>query len=138
LGDTAHRTALAFALGVYIAFFPIWGIHTAMALGLAFLLKMNRAAVVMGAWINNPWTVVPLYSAGTLLGCLLLGVDAQGLRQCDWRLHDNFFQGLLAGLRPYLWPFVIGNTLLGVAAGAVAYLVLRFILERRAPALARS
>src|SRR6185295_5462370 len=55
--DTPHRIALAFAVGVFIAFFPIWGIHTAMALGVAFLFRLSRAATMVGAWVNNPWTM---------------------------------------------------------------------------------
>ena len=34
--DTPHRTALAFAIGLFIAFFPLVGIHTGLALAIAF------------------------------------------------------------------------------------------------------
>jgi len=118
--DTPHRIALAFGIGVWIAFFPIWGIHTAMALGLAFLLRLSRAAMMLGAWVNNPWTVAPFYAAGTALGCWLLGVPIERSFQLEW-----------AALRPYLWPFVVGNTIVGVAGGIAGYAALRFVLERR-------
>ena len=42
---------------------------------------------------------------------------------------------LWEGLRPFVLPFVVGNLVLGVIGGLVAYVVLRFILERRRPAL---
>jgi len=42
-----------------------------------------------------------------------------------------FYRALAASLRPYLWPFVLGNTVLGVLAGLIGYLVLRFVLERK-------
>jgi len=127
LEDTPHRTALAFGIGIWIAFCPLWGIHTAMALLTAFLFRLNRPALLFGAWINNPWTVAPLYTTGTAIGCALLHCRCAVLR-VDWSQHG--FRGLLSGLRPLLWPFVLGNTLLGVLAGAVAYLLLRAYLER--------
>lgn len=130
--DTPHRTALAFGIGVWIAFFPIWGIHTAMALGIAFALRLSRAAMVLGAWVNNPWTVAPFYTAGTLLGCWILGVPGAGLAGFDWGLRGRaFMAALLDTLRPYLWPFVVGNTVVGVVGGIAAYFALRLVLQSR-------
>jgi uncharacterized protein (DUF2062 family) len=131
LHDTPHRTALAFGLGVWIAFFPIWGIHTVMAIAIAFLFRLNRAALVIGAWINNPWTMAPLYTAGTLLGCALLGISPVGFHNIDWGLHGlEFTRALVHGLRPYLWPFVLGNTLLGLLLGGVAYGIVKAVVLR--------
>lgn len=130
--DTPHRTALSFAIGVFIAFFPLLGIHTGLALTIAFLFKLGRGPILVGAYINNPWTLAPLYMAGTLLGCTLFGVSTEGLHVIDWRLHGRaFYHALLQGLRPYLWPFVLGNILLGIVAGIVAYFALRHLLDRR-------
>ena len=38
---------------------------------------------------------------------------------------------LLTSLRPYLWPFLLGNTILGVAGGLLGYVILRRLFERR-------
>jgi uncharacterized protein (DUF2062 family) len=131
LGDTPHRTALAFGIGVYLAFFPIYGIHTLMALGIALLFRLNRAALIVGAWVNNPWTVAPLYTSGTLLGCAVLGVSPEGFRNIDWQLHGGaFMQALVQGLRPYLWCFIVGNTIMGLLAGSAAYVVMKSVLDR--------
>src|SRR5512137_774565 len=104
------RVAGAFALGVFIAFFPILGIHTGMALALAILFRLNKVAILTGAWLNNPWTLAPIYTAGTLVGCALLGVSPGSLGAVDWSLHGRaFYQSLVAGFRPLLLPFVLGN-----------------------------
>lgn len=129
---TPHRIALAFGIGVWIAFFPILGIHTGMALAIAVVFRLSRAGILVGAFVNNPWTIAPLYMAGTLLGCFLLDVSPEGLGQIDWNLHGRaFYAALFEGLRPYVWPFVIGNSVLGVLGGSAGYFALRFILERR-------
>jgi hypothetical protein len=133
--DTPHRIALAFGTGVFIAFCPLLGIHTGLALGLAFLFRFSRVAILTGAWINNPWTVAPMYMAGTALGCAMLGVSPESLESIDWGLHGHaFYAALWEGLRPLVLPFVVGNTVLGLVAGALSYLVVRSLLERRQPA----
>jgi len=131
--DSRHRTALAFAVGVLIAFSPFLGIHMGIALVVAFLFRLNRVAILLGTYINNPWTLAPMYLGGTSLGCLLMGVSKDGLSEIDWDLHGSeFFSSLWVTLRPYVWPFLLGNTILGLLCGVVGYLLLRRFLERRA------
>ena len=126
------RIALAFALGVFIAFFPILGIHTGLAIALAVVLRLNKAAILTGAWLNNPWTLAPIYTAGTLLGCALFGVSPASLSDVDWSLHGRaFYASLLEGFRPLLLPFVVGNLVAGTSVALVTFLVLRSVLARR-------
>jgi uncharacterized protein len=130
--DTPHRIALAFGIGVWVAFSPLLGLHTILALLIAYLFRLNRAALLVGAYVNNPWTLAPLFMAGTVLGCEIFGVSTEGLEAIDFRLHGRaFYRTLFEGLRPYVWPFVVGNALLGVVGGIIGYVVLREILERR-------
>ena len=130
--DSPHRIALAFGVGVFIAFFPIFGIHTGMALLIAVWCRLSRVAIMLGIWVNNPWTIAPLYMGGTFLGSLLLGVSTDNPPQIDWALSGRaFYEELFTVLRPYLWPFMIGNTVAGAVGGAVAYALLRHFLERR-------
>jgi uncharacterized protein (DUF2062 family) len=130
--DSPSRVAAAFGLGVFIAFFPILGIHTGMALVLAVLLRLNKVAILVGAWTNNPWTIAPLYTAGTLLGCAVLGVSTESLGAIDWSLRGRtFYDSLLSGLRPLVLPFVVGNLVLGAVAAQASFVALRFFLARR-------
>jgi uncharacterized protein (DUF2062 family) len=133
LDDTPPRIAAAFGVGVYIAFHPLFGLHTLMALGIAFAFRLSRAAVLVGIYVNNPWTIAPMYLAGTTLGCLILGVPLDGLEGIHWDLgSEAFYRTLMVSLRPYLWPYVIGNTILGIVCGLAAFAGMRWFLERRA------
>jgi len=126
------RVAAAFGIGVFIAFFPILGIHTGLALGIALLFRLNKVAILVGAWINNPWTIAPMYSAGTLVGCALLGIAPVSPAGVDWSLKGRaFYSALATTLEPLVWPFVIGNLVLGAAAGVAAFFLLRSVLSRR-------
>lgn len=137
--DSPSRVAAAFGIGVFIAFFPLLGIHTGLALGIALLFRLNKAAILLGAWVNNPWTLAPMYSAGTLLGCALLRVPlVSPSASVDWSLRGRaFYSALATTLQPLLWPFVVGNLILGAAAGAITFVLLRSLLarHRREPTL---
>ena len=134
LDDTPQRIACAFGIGIYLSFNPRFGFHTLMALAIAFTLRLSRAAMLVGIYLNNPWTMAPMYIAGTTLGCWILGVPLEGLRDIAWDDWDErgFYRILLLSLKPYLWPYVLGNTILGIACGWIAYFAMRSILERRA------
>ncbi|HEV7499748.1 MAG TPA: DUF2062 domain-containing protein [Vicinamibacteria bacterium] len=137
-GDTPHRTALAFGIGVFIAFSPFLGVHMWIALLIAVLFRLNRVAILAGTYLNNPWTFAPMYLAGTSFGCFLLGMSSAGLSAIDWNLHGRaFYRHLRHVLRPYLWPFLLGNTILGVLCGLLGYLLLRRMIEHRRAAAAR-
>jgi hypothetical protein len=130
--DTPSRVALAFGLGVFIAFFPILGTHTALALGTAFVFRLNRVAVLAGTLMSNPWTFVPMLTAGTLLGCVLMGVSPSALAEVDWGASGSrFLQSLVGGLGPLLWPLVVGNVVLGALVGGLTFLVVRALLGAR-------
>jgi uncharacterized protein (DUF2062 family) len=126
------RIAAAFSIGLFIAFFPILGIHTWLGLGLAVAFRLNKVAILIGVWVNNPWTVGPMLTAGTLLGCTLLGVSPATLGRVDWSLRGPaFYESFVAGFRPLVLPYVAGNLVLGLFAAAVAFVLLRAVLMRR-------
>jgi uncharacterized protein (DUF2062 family) len=132
LEDSPNRVAVAFGIGVFIAFFPILGIHTALALLIAVLFRLSKVAILTGAWTNNPWTIGPMFIAGTLVGCALLGVSPEGLHGVDWSLHGPaFYEALFESLRPLVLPFLVGNLVVGFVGGALSYIVLRMLLEKR-------
>ena len=50
-----------FAVGVFISFTPpIPGLHTALALIIALVFRLNKLTCLTGTWINSPITVVIL------------------------------------------------------------------------------
>src|SRR5215208_1971585 len=74
LDDPPERTALAFSVGVFIAFSPFLGLHTIAATALAFIFRFNKVAIYSGTFINNPFlTLVPIILASYAVGAFLLG-----------------------------------------------------------------
>ena len=74
LDDPPERTALAFSVGVFIAFSPFLGLHTLLATVLAFAFRFNKVAIYAGTFVNNPFlTLVPLVALSYALGALVMG-----------------------------------------------------------------
>jgi uncharacterized protein (DUF2062 family) len=137
--DTPQRTAVAYALGVFLGFSPILGLHTVLGLALAFLLGLNRVAVVLGVYSNLPWLVPAYYTLATLGGAAMLGVDVQpraleeamrAVSAASWSIGDFTELGRL--LAPLMWSYTLGSTLGALLLAAVAYRVsLAMILAHR-------
>lgn len=126
LGDSPQRTAMAFAVGVLIAFSPSYGLHTASVFLFAWAFRLNFLAVMAGNLINNPWTFLPIVAGSMWVGLLLDPVGAPPT--IDW--NDFTLRMLWDQFHPYVLPFVLGHVLLGVIAAAVGYLILYLAILR--------
>jgi len=118
LDDPPHKLALAFALGVFIAFSPTLGLHIITALVLAWVLRLSKIVILTGSFINNPWTIVPLYGFCTWFGMKITGSTIE-VPQIPW--NDLTILNAYEALKPYLWAYVAGTLVLGTIAAVAAY-----------------
>src|SRR5712692_8826180 len=75
LDDPPWRLALALAVGVFIGCTPFWFFQTGLALLVATIFRLNKAATVMGAWLNLPWFAPLVYGAALEVGSALVPGD---------------------------------------------------------------
>jgi hypothetical protein len=126
LQESPQRTALAFAIGVFICFSPAYGLHTVLVFFFAWALGLNFLALMAGAFLNNPWTVVPILGATYWVGALLLGrSDSPAF---DW--HDMSFGAIYAPVMPSAMPFVLGGLVLSVLGSVIAYPLAYYFVAR--------
>lgn len=137
--DTPERTARAYALGVFLGFSPFLGLHTIIAIALAFVFNLNRVAVLLGVYSNLPWIIAPYYASATMLGAALLRTKSRP--DLQERLGEMFQLSVRSAefwhevghlLRPLLWPYAIGSLIGASLLAAIAYRVaLEFVVRRR-------
>jgi uncharacterized protein len=137
--DTPERTAAAFALGVFFGFSPLLGLHTILGVIAAFLLSLNRVAVLLGVYSNLPWFLAPYYAIATMAGAELTGhhpppdfrEQVGGLFKLSlWQ--GDFWHRLVVVMKPLLWPYLVGSTLFALVIAIAAYqLALAFVTNRR-------
>jgi len=127
LKDSPNKIASAFALGVFIAFTPTIGLHTISCLVLAWLFRFSNFVVLTAAFLNNPWTIVPLYGF-----CLWFGIKITGTMVAtpDIAWQTLTFSSAYHVLRPYLWPFVVGTIVVGACAAVISYFLVYWVVVR--------
>lgn len=119
-------------LGIFIAFSPFVGLHTFMAIGLAWLLSFNISVTLMvSCLINNPWTMLPVYGCDYMFGKWVC---------CFWDVNIIMPQGFLSFFEPFvsflglsshsIWIFFIGGNILSILLAIVMYLPTRWLFEK--------
>jgi uncharacterized protein (DUF2062 family) len=132
LNETSERLAMAFAFGVFLTLTPFIGLHTVLALGLAFAFGLNRAAILLGMFVNNPWTLIPYYTMSTYLGGRVVGFP-HGMVLPEFAIselgHANFWIQIAHQWR-LLIPMAVGSTILAVLIGVISYPVALYAIRR--------
>ena len=126
LDESPRRTALAFAIGVFIAFSPTHGLHTLMVLFCTWAFRLNFLALMAGALVNNPWTLVPILGATLWTGLVVLGMPP--VEALTW--SDASFAAVYRQVRPYILPFLVGGLLLSVLGAAISYPISYWIISK--------
>jgi uncharacterized protein (DUF2062 family) len=135
LDEEPSRLAAGMAAGVFIGVTPFYGLHTLLALAVAYVFRLNKAATITGAWLNLPWFAPFVYGF-----CLRLG---EAVLTGDW---SGFSLASIYGLAVYLraspretagtlyrvvWdmlfvaskPMFVGTTLVGLVLAVAAYFI---------------
>jgi uncharacterized protein (DUF2062 family) len=112
-----EEIAKGVALGIFIGMTPTFGVQMAIALFLAYLLRENRLAAVLGVWITNPVTAPVIYAVEYEMGRLLLGLDRARLpSELTWQAYSELGWNIL-------YPLWVGGVITGVILGALSYFV---------------
>jgi uncharacterized protein (DUF2062 family) len=128
IDDPPERTALAFSIGVFIAFSPLLGLHTILATFIAFLFRFNKIAIYTGTFINNPpLTMVPIIIASYAVGAFFTGrpvkIPPQGLEllRDPHLLTGAYYRQLFTQGLAIFVPFAVGGMVLSVVCSLIAY-----------------
>jgi uncharacterized protein (DUF2062 family) len=127
LHDSPNKLATSFAVGIFIAFSPTIGLHTVSCLLFAWMFRLRKLVVFTAAFLNNPWTMVPLYGF-----CLWFGIKITGgmIEAPDIAWKSLTFSSAYHILRPYLWPFIAGTVVLGAVAAVLSYFFIYWAVVR--------
>jgi uncharacterized protein (DUF2062 family) len=127
LNDTPHRLALAFAVGVFIAFSPTFGLHILSCLIVAWAFRLSKLVLITATFINNPWTIVPMYGFCIWFGSKLMGSEI-AMPQIAW--NELTPASAYVVIKPYFWPFVTGTLVVGGIAAVIAYGLIYWLIVR--------
>jgi len=117
LRGTAEEVARGMALGVFIGLTPTMGIQMPLAFFFAMLLKENKIAAVIGVWISNPMTAIPIYTYNFKIGKYLLGTPDVKMPSFS-SLNEILDLG-----HDLILPLAIGSIVAGIISATVAYFI---------------
>ncbi len=126
INEKPERLAAAWALGLAIGLSPFMGLHTVIALLLAFVLRLNKVDVLVGTLVINPWTFPVYFPIAALIGTKVTGVHVPNfafphpeevLHAAMWRQHAPW-------LRSVLLAWGVGALVFALLAGGITYLLL--------------
>ena len=143
IDDPPERTALAFSIGVFIAFSPFLGLHTILATFIAFVFRFNKVAIYTGTFVNNPpLTLVPIIVASYAVGAFFMGrplrIPPEGveLLKNPHLLTGEYYRRLFVQSLSVVAPFALGGMVLSVVCSLIAYpstlRALRAVRDRKA------
>lgn len=143
LPDQPHRIARGVAAGVFISFTPLFGFHFLGAIAIAWALRGNILAALLGTFFGNPLTTPIIAVSSVALGRWMMGIEGAIAPQ---RIFGDFsralgdlwhnagaifsdavtrWDGLIAFFHDIFLPYLIGGLGPGIAfAVASHYLTL--------------
>jgi glycosyltransferase involved in cell wall biosynthesis len=124
--DRAGRTdfAAGFALGVFIGNLPLYGFHTLLALYSAQRFRMHPISVVAGSHISTPPIGPLLVTIAITVGHVLLHGALPSPAD-----YDVFRRGIPSTLGPLLLEWAVGGVIVGLAAGACAFVAASLVFR---------
>jgi uncharacterized protein (DUF2062 family) len=127
LDDPPAAIARALAVGVFISCTPLLGLQTILAILVATIFRLNRAATVTGVWLNLPWFAPFVYGGALKVGAALVP-DPYGVREA-WLTyvveHPSrlSWSQILVLLHEISVPLLVGSAVIGAAAALATYVV---------------
>lgn len=118
-GLTLKEIAIGIAIGNFVGILPFIGLHTIMAIGCAYIFRLNPLIVIIGSNISNPISFPFILFISAQIGSLLL--------------NGSFLSIKLGGIsivNYYLLPTIVGSVLLGIVAGCISYFLVLKMARR--------
>jgi hypothetical protein len=134
-----QQVALSFAIGLSLAWNPFIGLHTWIILLLCFVFqRLHRPLMLLVCYVNNPWTMVPMATASTMFGNILLGRGYKlDLRHIHWHTIGwrsfatrGGFDSMYSMLKPILLPYLLGGLVISALALPIGYYVMLRVARR--------
>tara|TARA_B100000242_G_scaffold38655_1_gene23116 strand:+ start:126 stop:569 length:444 start_codon:yes stop_codon:yes gene_type:complete len=114
--------AKGLAIGVFSGCFPFFGFQTLLGVFFARLARGNVFLAVIGTWISNPFTFIPLYYFNYKVGSIFLSNSSNDTIEKNLVIDDLWKQGTLVSIKLILGSSFVG-LFLALTAGSIVYLI---------------
>ena len=119
-----YSAAMAFFVGLFVAFMPIPG-QMVLAAALALLLRCNLPLSVGLVWITNPITMPAMFFLAYSVGALMIDVPMQPL---EFELNWHWLRDSIGAI----WrPLLLGCVICGLFFGSLSFFIVSMLWRWR-------
>ena len=122
-GTPAQRS-IGMAIGIFSGCFPLFGFQMFLGILLSSLFKANRLLAIVGTWISNPFTYIPLYWLNFQVGSFFLGSVSIFPDLTFSNRNELLAHGWIVTIRFLLGSSVVGLCF-GLSLGSILYIFLK-------------
>jgi len=127
--DSSYKVAAGIASGVAVSFTPFIGFHILLAVTLAYVIRGNILAAVVGTVIGNPWTFPFIFVLIYQVGAFISGADTS-MPLSDILASDRLWGNPLVALEPVLTPMIHGGFIVAPIMWWATYVIARVLVEK--------
>ncbi|WP_069789226.1 DUF2062 domain-containing protein [Cyanobacterium sp. IPPAS B-1200] len=131
LKEKPEAIARGFAIGVFTGSFPFFGLQMIGALLLAIILRANKVTAMMGTWISNPFTYVPIFLFNYKIGSFIL----EKIFKIQTNYLDEFnsesWQNLADSGAEITITLLLGSVCVGLTLSIIAYYFVLTIIKNQ-------
>lgn len=124
---TPYAIAMGVAIGAFVSFTPLLGLHFLLALALAYLLRANVLASMLGTAVGNPITFPFIWALTFRVGRVILGSPVHHAAQPQVDAPSAYTLEAISGFFERAWPVIkpmlVGSIPLGLTAAAACYAI---------------
>lgn len=146
VNDSPNRIAMGVAIGLFVGWTPLIGLHTLIVLPLAVIMRANKPVALVCVWVTNIFTAMPIYYFNCLIGRFLFGTKGGEQELIRREIHgllknilsfsdigaflyradfwDKFWK-LIVNIRAELW---LGSLTVGTIVSVIAYFTFYYLI----------
>jgi hypothetical protein len=123
INDSPQKIAIGLGLGVFLGIMP--GTGPLASLFLALLLRVNRAAALLGSILTNTWLSVIMFLLSVKVGSAIMKLNWQDVRN-SWLvfLKDFHWANILkVSMIKVILPVILGYLIIALSLGLLVYFI---------------
>lgn len=113
-----HRFAGGMAIGLFVGLLPTYWVQIIVAVFIAYLVRVNVTASVLGTLITNPFTTLPILGLQYKIGVWLIGAPAT--REAEE--YPGWAKDVLTAVFSHGKPYLVGSLVTAVIAAILGYI----------------
>ncbi len=123
--ESIIKKSVSVAIGIFFGIVPIWGYQLVTAIAFAYLLKLNKAIVIVAANISIPIMLPFILYASLKTGELVTSVKS------SITISNIDMQNIKSNLYVYLVGASVLSVVFSIFMGLVTYIILKFIRNKK-------